>query len=75
MLGGLFSDIWPILIAAGGAIVAFLGYGARQRSKGRREQDRKHKEADHEKAANIRNLVERERDQRLRDHDGDGWRD
>lgn len=57
----LLSGLWPYLIMAGAALVAFLGYGAHQRSVGRQEQAAKQAEAD-KKAADTAHRIDAEVD-------------
>lgn len=75
MIGALFSDLWPILLAIGAGIATILGYGARQRAKGRKQAETKAEEADDEHADDIRDRVERGLPERVRKHDDAGWRD
>lgn len=75
MLVAFLSDLWPYIAAAGAAIALWLGNNVRQRAKGRKGAETKAEEADHENAANIRNRVDRNLDDRVRKHDGAGWRD
>jgi hypothetical protein len=74
-MSALIADLLPYLIAIAGGIAALLGYGARQKAKGRSEARMKSKEADHEKAAEIRNRIESDLSDRLREFDDAGYRD
>lgn len=71
----LFSDLWPVLLTLLAAGAGVLGWGARQKSKGRSEERQNAMEADNAKADHIRNSVERDLPDRLRDYDDAGWRD
>lgn len=71
----MFSDL---AIVAGGVlacILALLGYGARQRSKGGADEKQRQAEADHETARSIRDRVERDLPDRVRNYDDAGFRD
>jgi len=65
----------PIILGVVAAVAAFLGYGAKQRAKGRHDADMKQRIKDHENASDIRNRVERDLPDRVREADGSGWRD
>ena len=74
MIGALFGDLWPYLIAAV-TILAGL-YGAKKKSECHKQAETKAKEADYENAADIRDRVEHGPDERMREaHDDAGWRD
>lgn len=45
-MSALFASLLPYLLMAGAALVAFLGYGAHQKSAGRKEQAAKQAAAD-----------------------------
>lgn len=57
----LLSGIWPYLALAGAALVAFLGYGAKQKSAGRKEQAARQAAAD-KKAADTSHRIDAEVD-------------
>jgi len=75
VIGALFSDLLPYLVAAVAALAAVLGYGARQKAVGRKDAETKAKEADHENATDIRDRVERDLPERVHDLDDAGFRD
>lgn len=66
-----FSSAWlyGAVLAALGAIGAFLRMDARRDAK--RDAER----ADNERANDIRNAVDRDTDKRMSEHDDAGWRD
>ncbi|MCB1343640.1 MAG: hypothetical protein KDK24_21740 [Pseudooceanicola sp.] len=66
------------LIGIGGlvlAVLALMGFGRRERRAGRQEVQSEAMEADHEKADAIRDRVERDLPDRVRDFDDAGYRD
>lgn len=63
------------LSGALGAIVAFLVWRAHERRDAAEEARRRALEDDYENARDIRNRVERNLADRLRQHDDAGWRD
>ena len=71
----LLAPVWPWLLAALAGIAALLGYGARQKARGRHEEKQEATEADHDHAEDIRRRVERDLPDRVREYDGAGWRD
>jgi len=75
MISILLAKFAPYLIAAGTAIAALLGYGAVQRRKGRKQAEQQAKGADHERASEIRDRVERDLPDRVRRYDDAGYRD
>ena len=75
MIATLLAEFWGYLVGAGVLVAALLGLGRSKKVEGKREERAEAKERDHEKAAEIRNRVERDLDQRLRDHNDSGWRD
>lgn len=79
MIGALLADILPYLIAAVAGVVGVWGYGAHKERKGRKagreETYIEAKARDHEKAAEIRNRVERDLDGVVREFDDAGYRD
>ena len=68
-------NLWPYLIAGMAAVLTLLGYGARQKTKGRKGAETKAQETDDENADEIRDRVEHDLDGQLHKHDNDGWRD
>ena len=78
MIGWAFlikSKLAQWIAVAVSAIVAILTFGQLQKRKGRKEERRKAKEADNENAAEIRDRVERDLPDRVRDFDDAGFRD
>lgn len=71
----IVAQIWPYLLGALALVAGLLGYGSRERSKGRAQERIDAKEADYEAAAEIRDRVERDLDERVRSLDDAGWRD
>jgi hypothetical protein len=57
------------------ALAAWWGNGKLKERKGRKEEEAAAKERDRVNAENIRNRVARDRDQRVRELDGRGYRD
>lgn len=57
----LLASLWPYLAIAGAALVAFLGYGAKQKAAGRKEQAAKQAAAD-KKAADTAHRIDQEVD-------------
>jgi hypothetical protein len=73
---GLFtSRIGRILAGAGALLAALVAFGASERRKGREAERFKATEADHERAEDIRDTVERNLADELRKHDDAGYRD
>lgn len=61
VITGLLGSLWPYLALAGAALVAFLGYGAKQKAAGRKEQATKQAAAD-KKAADTAHRIDAEVD-------------
>lgn len=74
-LGALLAKFAPYIIAFFAALGVFLGYGARQKTKGKLEERADQKEKDREKADAIRDRVERDLPDRVREFDDRGYRD
>lgn len=74
---GLFtgSKLARWLAMASAALIAILTFGKLQKRAGRKDERQRAKEADNERAKSIRDNVERELPERLRDFDGRGFRD
>ncbi|MGR3599204.1 MAG: hypothetical protein ACU0FH_02190 [Heliomarina sp.] len=75
MIEGLIAQVLPWILTILGGIAAALVYGRRERRKGRVEERQKAKEQDHEKATAIRDRVDRDLPDRVREYDGAGYRD
>lgn len=71
----IFGRLKAWLIAAGAALVAALGLFLAGKREGRRDGRRQAQEDDYENAADIRDRVSRNLDQRVREMDGRGYRD
>ena len=69
------SDLITILGVIGAAAVGFIGLLFKWKSDGRKEAFREAKEADYEAAADLRDTVDRNLDDRVRKMDGRGYRD
>ena len=72
---GILADFLPIIGIALAAIAAWFVNNKVQQRKGAKKNAQKAKEADHEHADEIRDNVERNLDERVRDLDGAGFRD
>lgn len=72
LLGSRIGRALSAVLTAIGVAFAVFTAGKRE---GRRNERHKAKEADHENAADIRDRVDRNLDQRLREMDGRGFRD
>lgn len=75
MIGWLASEFLPWLAMIAAALAGAWGYGKSRAAAARKETQHKAREQDHEKANEIRDRIERERADRLRDLDDAGWRD
>ena len=72
----LLTPILPYLLTALVTIAGFLGYGAVKEKRGRDKERRRANERDQENADDIRDRVERDLPDRVREaHDDAGWRD
>jgi len=71
----LLSPFFGYIAVAIAALVAWWGNGKLKERKGRKEEEAAAKERDRVNAENIRNRVTRDRDQRVRELDGRGYRD
>ncbi len=71
ILLGLLGDFWPYIAGAAGIIAVYVT----GRRDGGKKAKSKMKEADHANAAEIRDRVDRGRDERVRELDGQGYRD
>lgn len=75
MIAALIAQVLPWIVTVLGGIAAALFYGRRERQKGRVEERQKAKEEDHDKASAIRDRVDRDLPDRVREYDGAGYRD
>lgn len=75
MIRALFSKFGGYLIAAGAVFAVLFSWASSKKTEGQREERAEAKERDDEKAAEIRDRVERDLDDRLREFDQSGWRD
>lgn len=75
MIEALITQVLPWIVTVLGGIAAALVYGRRERQKGRVEERQKAREQDHEKATAIRDRVDRDLPERVREYDGAGYRD
>lgn len=58
-MSAILASLWPYFAIAGAALVAFLGYGAKQKAAGRKEQAAKQAAAD-KKAADTAHRIDQE---------------
>lgn len=65
--------LWAAAISV--AVTAFLVLLFKAKADGRRDAQQDARERDHDKASDIRDRVERDLDQRVRDFDDAGYRD
>ncbi len=75
MIAALIAQFLPWIVTVLGGIAAALVYGRRERQKGRNEARQKAREQDHEQASAIRDRVDRDLPDRVREYDGAGYRD
>lgn len=75
MIEALIAQVLPWIVTVLGGIVAAFLYGRRERRKGRNEARQKAREEDHDKATAIRDRVDRDLPDRVREYDGAGYRD
>jgi hypothetical protein len=71
----LMSEVGVYLMLGVGVLLSLFGYGKRKERQGEKRAEDKAKEADHENANEIRNRVERDLPQRVRELDDAGFRD
>ena len=76
-LGFFISKIGCYVLIVGGVLLAIVTFGASQRRKGAQKERQKAKEADHERAEEIRDSVSRARNDpdSLRKYEDAGYRD
>ena len=76
MIGWLIGTrIGRALAGVGAALLAILTFGAVKKREGRKDAQNDMKEADHERAKDIRDNVDRKLDKRVRKMEGRGFRD
>lgn len=75
MISALLGRIVPWLMAALAALGGLVAYALGQRAKGRSQERQQAEDRDNDRADQIRNRVERELPDRLREFDGAGYRD
>lgn len=75
MIGELLGPVIPYIIGALAFVAALWGWGKSKKEEGRRTERQEAQEADYENAADIRDRVDRNRDQRVRELDDAGYRD
>lgn len=74
MLSTLLAELLPWAIGLTAAILGLWGYGWSKKAEGRKETYIEMKARDHENADDIRNRVDGNLDQRVRELDDAGWR-
>ena len=75
LITGLLGNFLPFLLGFGVLITGWFVNNKVQQKKGRKQERQEAKEFDHEMATEIRDRVNRDRAQLVRDLDDAGWRD
>ena len=75
MISALLSELLPWAIGILATLGALWGWGRSKKAEGRQETYIEAKARDHEKATAIRDTVERDLPDRVREYDDAGYRD
>lgn len=75
MIGYLLAELLPWVIGGATVILALFGYGRAKKHEGRKETYIEMKAKDHEAASELRDRVDLNLDDRVRQFDDAGYRD